>query len=140
MLPQKYVQIRSMIVSVRVGRVRRIEVVRHPRQSRALRCQIEQSNFSAIRLANGPSRQELADRLIECDLSLRNHLREDQTRKGLCDRSDLEDRICLRGSVCKHPFYSMIYNSDHDTRVRSRCKSATLQSLRQVAIEYRLQI
>ncbi len=107
-----------------------VEVFGHRRQSGAVRCQIAQRDFAAVRLADRAGRQQLSHRLVQMHLPVHHQLRQQQAREGLSDRPDLIDGIRMRRPVCQHAPLAMLHHAHHDSH-------AAWKFARQVALQQR---
>ena len=93
---EELVELGDRVVGVRVPRIGRPEVVRHARQSRAMRRQVQQRDLCAVprRYIDDRPEQPLHRRL-ELEGALPRQVRQQDRREHLGDRADLEHGVAI---------------------------------------------
>ena len=108
MAGQKLVHLFDGVIGVRIGRIGGGEVVRHPRQRRAVRGQVEESDLFAVPRWHRhlTLRQIHRYRIVKFDLASCDHIGQQDTREHLGDGADLEyrsfaERSCFRPRLAR---------------------------------------
>ena len=136
-IKQPVIQISRPIIREGIRSIGGLEVVGPGRQTGAMGRQIQQVDFPPGGPGNGSWRQQTAHGFIQSHLLLHNHLCEQKAGKRLADRSDLEDRSGLRGSIGEDPPDPVMNHANNHARSGSWRQRAAPRPTRwrQVAVQ-----